>query len=111
MALASHLAELSPQESDRLLAGIWKSFVHTEAYEALQLALDALRASAAPALLNPTSAADVRAHAAGQTLAVDRLLATIRAAATFDPDTAEYGPAETGPADSGMATPDPFTIL
>jgi len=90
MALANRLAGKTPAECDTVLHELWVLLVGTEQWEALQLALREIEAQARVALLSPRADPYERAHAAGQVVACQRLLATAHAAATFDPQTADY---------------------
>lgn len=94
MSLSTKLAGLSPQESDKYLAQIWHNFQGTETWQLLMQAISEIMAEAKSLLLDPRTADRARSHAAGQCLALERLLATMKAAANFDPSQAEYIPVE-----------------
>lgn len=88
--LSKRLSGLSPQENDKVLADIWQGFAGSEAHQLLTAAINEILAEAKSLLLEPATEPYTRAHAAGQCLALERLLATIRAGASFDPSLAEY---------------------
>lgn len=110
MSLLTRLKEApTPRDHDTILSNVWKAFAGSEAHEALQLLLAELQDSADQHLLSPESTARARAHAAGQTFAIRRILNTVGAALAFKPETAEY---DTPPSpDSEIAPPDPFTVV
>lgn len=95
MSLASKLAGLPPKEHDTYLVNLWNRFRGSEEWEALVRALTDIETEAQSALLSPRANPYERAHAAGQVTATRRLLATAKAAATFDPQTADYSSSDT----------------
>jgi len=90
MSLASSLAGLTPADRDAYLHNLWVQLTGTEQWEAMTIAIRQIEDGAHSALLAPRADPYERAHAAGQVVACQRLLATAHAASTFDPQTAEY---------------------
>lgn len=101
----------TPKARDRILSNIWKNFATTQSYEALLLILHELLSEANTRLLGPTSSNIERTHAAGQAFVVQRLLATMQAAVSFDPEKADYSEPDFGDENSTPAPPDPFTTI
>lgn len=104
-------AATTPKERDTLLANIWKTFISTQAYEALLLVLYDIQAEANARLLSPTASNIERTHAAGQSYVLQRFLSTLRAAISFDPEKADYNEPDFGDENNTPAPPDPFTTI
>jgi len=94
MTLAERLSGMKPAESDAYLANIWRGFVNTEAYEALHFVLAEVAEEANGLLLGPQTEDRSRAHAAGQVMAVRRILVTMQRNVSFRPEDAKYVPFE-----------------
>ena len=91
MSLAEKLSNaVGSKETDQLLQQVWLGFEQTEYYEALQMLLRNIEASALPALIGPDTPALKRAHAGGQFSVVTAIREVASFVTKFDPAKAEY---------------------
>jgi hypothetical protein len=101
--LEERLAQLEPKEADLKILGIWKGFVESPQYEALELTVYQMKAAAEHALLHPE--ATNRSFSAGQLSALKQLMTFITSASEFDPEKAQYGDPGEDP-DTGAVGPE-----
>lgn len=97
-----------PAQADKLISGIWKGFVKTEAQQLLEITLANAANISENHIVDPGVTAEQRAFFSGQLSIVRALQQAIKASIEFDPATAEY---PEPPSDDDVDLDPSFTVI